>query len=81
MIVRFDTPEEAKKRFKELQAKYNPHCGDTDYFQNAHNLGEDDEWVAVDFRLKGDKIEVFLKDATIKNLLTAMKIVDLIQEV
>lgn len=81
MIARFDTPEEAKKRFKELQAKYNPHCGNTDYFQNADNIGKDDEWIAVDFRLKGNEIEVVLKNATIKNLLTAMKIVDLMSEV
>lgn len=81
MEVPFDTPKEAKKRFKELQAKYNPHCGDTDFFQNEKNLGKDDEWVAADFRLIGNKIELIVKDATVKNLLTAMKIADLFREV
>jgi len=81
VIVRFDTPEEAKKRFEELKEKYNPGCGITSYFQNAKNLGKDDEFVAVDFRLKGNVIEVGTENARIKYLTTSMKLSDVFQEV
>ncbi len=84
MIVRFDTAEEAKKRFDELRAKYN--AGSPEATAFTVRIGEEDETVEMRYILEDDaeskRIRVFATPIwCVKNLVTAMKIVDLMQEV
>lgn len=85
MIVRFDTPELAKKRFNELKEKYNPGSPEGTAF--TVRIGEEDETVEMRYILEDDDVEskrirMFATPIwCVKNLVTAMKIVDLMREV
>lgn len=84
MIIRFNTPELAKKRFDELKEKYNPGSPEGTAF--TVRIGEEDETVEMRYILEDDaeskRIRMFATPIwCVKNLETAMKIVDLMQEV
>ncbi len=88
MIVRFDTEKEAKEKFETLRQK---HCPETSYSTwFIVRIKNQDDNVPIMYQLGiiryGEKpdfaaIEVLINGAKIVNLLTAMKIVDLMQEV
>lgn len=84
MIIRFDTPELAEKRFDELKEKYNP--GSPEGIAFTVRIGEEDETVEMRYILEDDaeskRIRMFATPIwCVKNLVIAMKIVDLMQEV
>lgn len=83
MIVRFDTPELAKKRFEELKEKYPelkekyPAMPETEYYFER----KIEEKVFIYYLLKESQIDVYVRAYPLDNLLTAMKIVDMMGEV
>lgn len=88
MIVRFDTEEEAKKRFEELKAKYNPKSKSSLSFLYVMDDGDED--VEVRYTLLDEEDEDYPGEPAIRinvlcvpllSQLTAMKIVDLMSEV
>lgn len=84
MIVRFDTPELAEKRFKELEEKHDGNTLNSKFFcvylrdidknNTAHSI-------TVYYNLSDNTIDVTCHADLIVNLSTAMKIVELMQEV
>ena len=84
MIVRFDTEEEAKERFETLKEKHNGimvtssmFCFYISEIDNNHLL----HGITMFYTLRDENIEVTCHADLICNLLTARKIVDMIQEV
>lgn len=81
MIVRFDTPELAEKRFKELKEKHNPSGQYYFFFTKRIEEGEENVGITYWLRWRSAEIEVTVVAHTLVNLTTAMKIVDMMQEV
>lgn len=81
MIVRFDTQKEAREKSDELQKKHAPKEECTFYFEKR--LDEGEESVVVKYELYSTiaVIKAEVDADPLVNLLTAMKIVDLMSEV
>lgn len=81
MIVRFDTPELAKRRFEELKEEHpelkNPAMPETEYYFERRI----EEKVFIYYLLKESQIDVYVRAYPLEHLTTAMKIVNLMSEV
>lgn len=82
MIVRFDTAEEAKKRFESIKGKHEKQLKffSSDRFAIEPGADTEFETVQVLYILRDDMIIVQVS-GDFQYLITAMKIVDLMQEV
>lgn len=87
MKVDFDTPKDARKRFKELKEKYfvpdDNLFGEDSKKAFTHRYGgksKDEENFFAAYKLYGRKIE-FWTYGKVSSLVSAMKIVDLMAEI
>lgn len=81
MIVTFDTQKEAREKFNELQKKHAPKDERTFYFEKRLDKGEESVVVKYELYPTIAVIKVEVDADPLVNLLTAMKIVDLMSEV